>query len=166
MKHPGILLVVTACAVFGQAPASSPALSREDARTLSVYRLSMDKVVKAAAASGSLNRLFAKDPGLKNSYDKDSKSPATFDTQIRRLEKSPAPIVNAIRQAGVSPRDYFLTITSLLVSVRAAGMKERGQLQSLPPGASTENVAFVETHKAEIRALMRAIAPPRSRKLP
>ncbi len=166
MKHPGILFVATAYAVFGQATAFSAGLSREDTRTLSAYRLSMDKVVKAAAASGSLNRLFAKDPGLKNSYDKDSKGPATFDMQVRRLEKGPPPIVNAIREAGISPRDYFLTITSLLVSVRAAGMKERGQLQGLPPGASTENLTFVETHKPEIRALMRAIAPPRSRRLP
>ncbi len=59
----------------------------------------MENVIKAAAASGSLNRLFAKDPALKNSYEKDAKGPATFDTQIRRLEKSPPSIVSAIRTA-------------------------------------------------------------------
>ena len=167
MKLPGILLIVAAFTAFGQAPElkARPALSGEDARTLSSYKLSMDNVMKAAAASGSLNRLFAGDPALKNGYDKDSKGPATFDMQIRRLEKSPPSIVSAIRIAGLSPRDYFLTITSLLVSVRAAGMKERGRLQALPAGASAANLAFVETHKPEIRALMRAIAPPRPRRL-
>ena len=61
----------------------------------------------------------------------------------------------AIQSAGLSPRDYVLTMYCFEQSTQALFLKEKenaGERQ-YPPGASEANVGFVRNHLKEINRL-------------
>jgi hypothetical protein len=57
---------------------------------------------------------------------------------------------HALSAATISARDYTKFALTLVAARLALGFLESGVLKTVPPGAATENVAFVRRHRAEV----------------
>jgi hypothetical protein len=66
-----------------------------------------------------------------------------------RLRDHPG-LSDALRAAAISPRDYTKFALTLVAARLAVGFLDSGVLKTVPPGAATDNVAFVRAHLAEV----------------
>ena len=84
-------------------------------------------------------------------FDK-QKGPQSVDDAVNRIDGHPR-ARTAIQSAGLSTRDYVLTMYCFVQSTMALFLKEDGGEKHDPPGASEENVMFVKNHLKEINRL-------------
>jgi cell fate (sporulation/competence/biofilm development) regulator YmcA (YheA/YmcA/DUF963 family) len=158
----------TAGAAATTAGASAPASSGEgDLADVQSYRLSMDKIDKFMAAQRNL-ALKAKDlspaerEAMKLRNDNADDSDESIDGIARRIESEP--MMNAaIRQAGLSPREYALITMSMIQSAMAASvlkMRPNDNADSLvrEMKANTDNVKFMQQNEAEIQRKQQELA--------
>lgn len=94
--------------------------------------------------------------------DDDDDSPASNAQSLASVEasitKHPA-AVRALAQAGLSPRDYALTVVALLQASMIEGFSQgKMDLKALPRGVNPDNILFVRAHKAELDAMHKAMA--------
>jgi len=151
-----IALVVffSACAAYAFGPqARHDAQRKKILRELAAFRLSMEKLGKAATAGKILEKLAETDPSLKGvaQFDK-QKEWQYVDEAVHRIDGHPR-ARTAIQSAGLSTRDYVLTMYCFVQSTLALFLKEDGGEKHDPSGASEENVAFVKNHLKEINRL-------------
>ncbi|MDQ2901074.1 MAG: hypothetical protein M3Y07_14940 [Acidobacteriota bacterium] len=160
MKAVLVLMIVSSA--FGQRMSHMPqpvppaGFSPNDVKLLSEYKLTMENVTKMALAAKSLNRSAAADPTLAKGLQGNGNQ--SLEAFIQRLNDSPPKVIAAITGAGLSTRDYVLTLTSLLLSEKGNRLREQGRLRHLIQGMSAENLKFVATHKPQIKSLMAAIS--------
>ena len=73
------------------------------------------------------------------------------------MKKEPAG-VRALASAGMSAREYSLTMMALLQAALVEGMSQgKADLKNLPPGINPDNVLFVREHKAELEAMQKML---------
>lgn len=123
-------------------------------RELAAFRLSMDKLGKAAQAGRALESLSETDGSLKGvaQFDKD-KGFQAIDEAVDRIDAN-AQARTAIQSAGLSTRDYVLTMYCFVQSTQQLFVKEEKGKKQYPAGASEENVVFVRNHLKEINRLL------------
>ena len=81
----------------------------------------------------------------------------TIDSMEAAMKKHPAGAA-ALAKAGISAREYSLTMMALLQAALVEGMSQgKADLKSLPPGVNADNILFVREHKAELEAMQKAI---------
>lgn len=66
-----------------------------------------------------------------------------------RLEKIP-PMAQALKSAGLAPREFIKFSLVVFQTMFVHEMQKAGQLKTVPPEISAENLKFVSEHEAEI----------------
>lgn len=83
----------------------------------------------------------------------DDPSPASLDGITRRVDRDPR-LAAAIRNAGLTPREYAIVTLTLYQATVLHNWKKAGKLKDVPPEVSAENIAFVEANETELTRLM------------
>lgn len=79
----------------------------------------------------------------------------TIDSMEAAMKKHPAGAA-ALAKAGISAREYSLTMMALLQAALIEGMSQgKVDLKNLPPGVNADNILFVREHKAELEAMQK-----------
>jgi hypothetical protein len=109
------------------------------------FVLTSDKLDKYAEARKAIRKVQKDDPALKKQMEDDNaKNPSnTIAVSVANIEKYP-PVTNALKTAGLAPRDFVVMTWTLINAAGAVQMKRAGTLQEHPDSALPENVAFVE----------------------
>jgi hypothetical protein len=142
-------------------PAGAAAASQaeEDLADIGDYRLTMDKFDKWLAAQRNV-MMKAKDmseaerAAFKEQNAGMSNANASIDDMARAVESTPV-LNQAVRDAGLSPREYALVMMAFVQTGMAAGvaaMRPNDNQDSLIRAmkASPENVQFYRANEAEI----------------
>jgi hypothetical protein len=157
----------TAGAAAG-APAASAAGSSADAdlADLTRYRLTMDKVDRYFAAHRNLLQKVkdmspAEREALEKSQESSSDANANLDDMVRNIERSPV-YRDALRQAGLSPREYIMVTMAMFQAGMAASvvkMRPKDDPDSLAREmkVNPENLKFMQQHEAEITQKQKAM---------
>jgi hypothetical protein len=138
---------------------SAAAQANEDLQTVTDYKLDMGKIDKYMAAQRNI-AMKAKDltpqqkEAMKAKNDADDTNNDNLDDMAKRIESEPM-MASAIKDAGLSPREFALITVSLMQSSMAAGilkMRPNDNQDSLirEMKANPENVKFVQEHEAEL----------------
>jgi hypothetical protein len=126
---------------------SAQVRSAEDARIIDGYRLSMPmlrKVLPALYAAGAQTcpRDRGRDPHTLSIAD-----------MVQALEQC-APVMQALRQAGVPARDGAIVFASLLRTAKEVALHS-GNASAIAPGVLRDNALLLERNDPEIRRLTR-----------
>jgi hypothetical protein len=132
------------------------------------FVLTSDKLDKYADAVKAIRKVQKDDPALKKQMDDDnSKNPSnTIAGSVATIEKYPA-VVNALKSAGLSPRDFVVMTYTLINSAAAVHMKKVGAIQEYPDSVLADNAAFVEKNYDRISKIFNSAsdssetAPPK-----
>lgn len=168
------LVAMAACGTSADAPAGDSASAAatsasasggtaqtadEQLADLGAYRLSMDKYDKYLAAQRNImKKAQALSPSERQAMeargDSRSKADGSLDDMVRNVESEPM-MVAAVREAGLSPREFTMITMSMMQSAMAAGvvkMRPKDNRDSLIRAmkASPENVSFMSENEAEI----------------
>lgn len=149
------------------APAASAQSADEQLAELSDYRLSMDKFDKYIAAQRNI-MLKGKDmspaerEAMEARNDAKDNSNASLDDMVRNVESEPM-MTAAVRDAGLSPREFALIGMAFMQTAMAAGivkMRPNDNQDSLIRAmkASPENVKFLRDNEAEVTRKQAALA--------
>ena len=159
-------------AVASTPTASAPGAASSDDGDLSdvqSYRLTMDKVDKYLAAQRNLGlRMKSMSPeereALKARADAESDTDGgeSLDAMARRIDAEPA-LASAVREAGLSTREYAVLTMALVQSSMAAGVlktrpNENQDSLVREMKANTENVRFIQQNEAELQRKQQALA--------
>ena len=176
------LVLVTALAACGKkeggtpnssapgaaAPASAIAGTKGDAELADVqsYKLSMEKIDKMLAAQRNLAaKAKAMTPAERDAMEARGESPSnpneSLDDMARKIDNEPI-LRDAIREAGLSSREYVLITMSMMQTGMADGMlkmRPKDNQDSLirEMKANPDNLKFYREHEAEITAKSKAI---------
>ncbi len=143
-------------------PAASAAAANqaeEDLADVTQYRLTMDKYDKYLAAQKNI-MMKAKSltpeqrKAMEERNDARDSNNANLDEMTRNIEAEPM-MVSAIRDAGLSPREYAVLTVSIMQSAMAAGvakMQPNANQDSLirEMKANPDNVRFFQQNEAEL----------------
>jgi hypothetical protein len=132
------------------------------------FVLTADKLDKYAEAVKAIRKVQKDDPALKKQMDDDnSKNPSnTIAGSVATIEKYP-PVVNALKSAGLTPRDFFVMTYTLINSAAAVHMKKAGAITEYPDSVLPDNAAFVEKNYDRISKIFNSAsdspenAPPK-----
>jgi hypothetical protein len=139
----------------------------EDLADVTKYRLSMDKIDKLFAAQRNIaikakGMSPAEREALESRAGARDDNNASVDDMVRNIESEPM-MVSAIRDAGLSPREYIILTVSMMQSAMAAGvakMRPNDNQDSLirEMKANPENVKFINENEAELARKQKAMA--------
>jgi hypothetical protein len=136
-------------------PAATSSSGDKDLADVTKYELTMAGIDKLFAAQRNLGlKLKAMSPAEREATAMHNDNNASMDDMVRNIEKAPA-YVAAIREAGLSPREYVLITVSMMQSGMAAGvikMRPKDNVDSLAREmkANPANVRFIMEHEAEL----------------
>lgn len=153
----------------GASSANTPATSNQgeaDLADVTNYKLTMDKIDKLFAATRNIG-LKAKNmsPAEREAFKARSgargDNNASVDDMVRNIESEPM-MVSAIREAGLSPREYIILTVSMMQSGMAAGvakMQPKANQDSLirEMKANPENVKFMNDNEAVLTQKQKAM---------
>lgn len=142
--------------------ASAPAAQgRPGARELAEYRLTAARLDRFERASGLIMALTRDDPRFVYAplFTKEvalsGDAPEMATALAARLENDPG-LAAALGTAKLTPREYATFALALVAAHLAHGFVNAGVLR-VPPGVPTDNVRFVEEHRAQITAVLEQI---------
>jgi len=125
-----------------------------DLRELSRYALTVERVRALTDGIRALCNLAQKDPGAIKSMA--TEKAETLSESVTRLEGN-AIVAKALKDAGLTVKDYVIGTVALAQAYNAADLKKSGLAYSDQFPVPPENVAFVESHPSEISAVMREV---------
>jgi hypothetical protein len=79
----------------------------------------------------------------------DAQTLSEMEARIRAFK----PMAAGLARAGLSPRDFAKFTLAFFQAGMVAAMRKSGVTKEIPPGVSAENVKFIETHEAELKAI-------------
>jgi hypothetical protein len=129
-----------------------------DRRELAAYRLTATVFERFRDASQQIAIVMARDASFRAAplFSHEivrggdvTEVSATLEGRLRNH----AAISHALSAVPISARDYTKFALTLVAARLALGFLESGVLKAVPPGAATENVAFVRAHRAEVDRL-------------
>jgi len=145
----------------------APASSGDDLADISSYRLTMDKMDKFYAAQRNLAvKMKAMSPAEREAMERkadgeDASGNQSLDELARKIESTP-PMRDALREAGLSPREYAVLAMSAMQSGMAAAvikMRPNDPADSLAREmkANMDNIRFMQEHEAELTRKQQAL---------
>jgi hypothetical protein len=165
------LAAVTACSGSGDAAsaadtgatasaaAATPQGADAQLADMREYRLTMDKIDRFMAAQRNFMQKAhdmtpAEREAARASSEAAGSANGTMDDMVRSIERQPV-MLAAVREAGLSPREYTLIMSSMMQTAMAAGVAQsrpNDNQDSLIRAmqASPENVKFYRANEAEI----------------
>ena len=153
------LLLVSALAAVSVV---QPAVSAYTAKEIASYRLTAPVFHRFERASRLLAAAIQHDPQLAGS------PPFTRDVAVLddvvvaattldgRLRTQPA-LAAALEKAGIGAREYTTFALALFAARLAHGFVQSGAMRFVPEGVTKENVAFVDTHRDAVMAVLRVL---------
>ena len=149
--------------------ANTPAAARqaeEDLADVGEYRLTMDKFDKYLAASRNIGMKAksltpAQRAAMEQRNENSGDPNASLDQMVANIEKEPM-MVEAIREAGLSPREYTMITISFMQTGMAAAvakMSPNANQDSLIRSmkANPDNIKFYNENEAEITRKSKAL---------
>lgn len=158
----GLALAVTLLTTAYSATLATAQISDNNPDVVEIrhYRLTMDKLEKAAAASEQANALIASNPALKKRVDGQSDD-ASIDQKVRQFDTQFPEMTAIIHRNGLSTREYIVVSLALINDYMMVGMKKQGSIKDYPPNTVTpENAAFVEQNFDKLKAILDKMTPP------
>jgi hypothetical protein len=154
-----VVATATMAALFVAASVPASAQAPIGVYDLADYRLTPEVFGQFERASRLIGEITRQDPAFtyaplftkEVALDGDAVAVATG--LVARLENHPK-LVGALQSAMMTSREYSKFAIALLAAHMAHGFIKAGVLQQVPKGAPTHNVEFVETHQAEITAVL------------
>ena len=154
-KFPAVFAVLLSIASLGlaqQPPQSQDKYSQEDKRTLEAYVLSIDKVNMVTVAGKVLQEVEASDASVEKLLQHISGE--TLDQTFKRVDSN-SKAAGAIHSSGLTTRDYWLTAgcaatANVFSTMITNGLPMETLEQMFPWKPSTEQLAFVKAHQAEM----------------
>lgn len=132
-----------------------------DVTDIREYELEMDQVDKYYAAFGNIAEAMSRmTPAEREALNMDA-GQSNLDAYIANLERSPQ-INSAIRDAGLSAREFSMILWSMLQSGMASAvlqMRPNDNQDSLvrEMNANMDNVEFMREHEAELKQKQQAL---------
>jgi hypothetical protein len=159
----GMTLVANAIAVFATAAYCAPVHDNDpDLIEIRQYRLTMDKLDKAATASQQMNAMMASNPDFKKRADAEDND-ATIDQKARRFDTTFPEAAAIVRRNGLSTREYIVVSLAFMNDFIMVGMKMQGTIKTYPPNSVTpENAAFVEQNFEKLKTMADKMTPAES----
>ena len=137
-----------------------------DLKDIASYRLTMDKIDKFYAAQRNLaikakGMTPAEREAMESGNAAGADANASLDDIVRRIDGAP-PMRDAIRDAGLSSREYVMVMMAAMQSGMAASvikMRPKDDPDSLAREmkASPENIRFMQEHEAELTQKQKAM---------
>lgn len=146
-------------ATAADAPAASSQSVDEQLDELSDYKLSMEKIDRYIAVQRNLaKRAAAMSPderqAMKEKYENRDNANATLDDMTRNIAEHPM-MSAAVREGGLSPREFTMITMSMMQSAMAASvlkMRPNDDQDSLAREmkVNVDNIRFYQQNEAEI----------------
>jgi hypothetical protein len=139
-------------------PPPGPELTRSeagDAAAARDFRLTMNHVRRYADANERIHARAAADPAFRARIAgmDEAQAAESMDEMIRQLEAVPE-VRREIERAGLSAREFVLTMLSISAAVVHLMMRELGQEPELSEWLSERNLAFYEQNAEEIGGIL------------
>jgi hypothetical protein len=168
-----VTIALAACGKPADQATTAPAAAGDATTTASTtptaapadsgFVLTMDKVDAYYATIGKMSAA-AMQAASSASQDEgeDADDPTSMDASesvdhyIARIEADPKARA-LITSAGMSVGDYAHTNEAMLAGMMTAGALESGALKKIPDGINPQYVEFVQQHKAELDAKLKAL---------
>lgn len=179
LRSLALLLLVAACsnkdaapaAEGGATPAAAPSAgagsAEADLADVASYRLTMDRIDRYYAAQRNVaKRVQAMSPAeraaVDSTDDDESDGSQSLDGIAARIERTPV-MAAAVREAGLSPREFATITVAMMQSAMAAGvlqMRPKDNQDSLvrEMKASMENIRFLRENEAALKQKQEAMA--------
>lgn len=118
-------------------------------REIDDYQLTTDALQRLAAAKRNVSALYARDPSVDGRMRGPS-APKTLDEMAERINSEPG-MRSALQQAGLSAREYMISMVALQGAIKGYQLKTSGKLDtSRVPPAVLANIDFVGAHMPEV----------------
>jgi hypothetical protein len=157
-------LVATAAVMLAMAQSGNAAGGDPDAAEVYNYHLTMDKIQKASAATGAVNKYLAANPAVKSQMDGDDQSNKTIDQQAKNLDTKYPQVAAIIKSNGLTTREDILVTRAFISGVMVVGMKKQGMIKDYPPNTvSPQNAAFLEQNFDKLQNLSGTLMPAQGR---
>lgn len=105
------------------------------------------------AEQARLEKLEQQLEAMDKSSDSESDDGLTLAQMAAQFAKF-KPMADALRRAGMTPREYAVFSLAMFQAHGFAQLKKSGMVKEIPKGVNVENIKFVETHFTELNALM------------
>ena len=135
------------------------------AREILTYRLTNDALRRADAVMRAMDRVPSRGPeapradvamitvlNMAFAYNEPWRD-ATVDENVRITDSSHPELAAAIRNAGMTPRDYVLTHMNLLLAYPVAALRRQGRAVNVSDVA-LDNVSWVDANWADVDRFM------------
>lgn len=99
---------------------------------------------------------FAEDPLFSREFSVSGDAVAMAARLQARLDREPAALA-ALFAADIATPEYVRFAISLFAARLAHGFVASGAMRAVPPGAPRDNVAFIDAHRTEVAALLKAV---------
>jgi hypothetical protein len=157
LTMPRIKQLMQVYTILGRSLQNDPRLQRMS--TLKAeYEALQDQDDLSAADQQRLDRLEAELERLDEEFERgpgaalNMSGAQSLDAMARTVESSPL-VTAAVKQAGLTPREFATLQLVLVQTMLAHGFVKAGTLKELPSEVNPENVTFIQEHEAEIQAL-------------
>lgn len=127
-----------------------------DAKEIAAYRLTAESWTKIQKAMRTVIDAAKRDPKVHAELTKDDESEAVGDMSISQFAKKTSelkPLADALRQVGMTPREYAVWMMAFLEAATVVSLKQAGMANEAPKNVNPANVKFVEDHMAEMAAI-------------
>ena len=151
MLHRYTLMIAVLSALTVSRVSAAQGRSAEDTRIIDGYRLTMPVLRKVLPALSA--------PGAQNCPRDGSRDPHTMSIadMVRMLERC-APVVDALKRAGVPTRDGVIVFAALLRTAKEVALQS-GNASAIAPGVLRDNALLVERNDPEIKRLTKTGGP-------
>ena len=159
-----LTLVAAAAVMLGAAQAGKAAGGDPDATEVYNYRLTMDKIQKAAAATDAINKYLSANPAVKSQMDGEDQNGKTLDERAKNLDTKYPQVAAIIKSHGLTTREDILVTQAFISGIMMVGMKKQGVIKDYPPNSvSPQNAAFLEQNFDKLQNLSGKMMPPQGR---
>jgi len=149
------LVLLCSTPAFAQA-GRRKAADDPDMKELASYTLTMDGLNKVDAANRAMFAAIKKDPSLKPKDDDSTGDAKTLTDMEKKINGMPV-MAAALKQAGMSARDYAKFMMAMMQASFAMMAKQMsvkaGKPFQTPEGVNPANITFVEQHQADLKKL-------------
>ena len=157
--------LVAGVAAAAQTP-DEKASAEAEKKDVKNFVLTADKLDKYEAAVKAIYKVQKDNPAIKKQMDdEDSRNPSiTVAGSVAMIEKY-TPIANAIKGAGLTPRDFVVMTYTLINAAAAVQMKKVGTIKEYPDTVLPENISLVDKNYDRIKKIFNS-EPGASEKSP
>ncbi len=155
VPKPLLYLTLLLLAPAGIAAQKRPMETSDDAETAAIhdYRLSMDKLERAAAAGDEILKLRATDPKLAEEIDDAFGQEPPLDEHARNINSRFPQIGAILRTHGFTTREFLIIRFALTMDFYFVESKEEDGEPIDPKNVLPANVALIEMNLERIRGL-------------